>query len=179
MNGRARFIAVNESWKLCPWADVLYACDGFWWTRQRGVPEFQGLKLCQDASAVAQYRDLHKIDIPEGNSKKIFVEKPGVIGSGGNSGFQTLNIAVQFGAMRILLVGFDMHQANGIHWHGPHAKGLNNPQDSNFIRWRENFLSVAKQIRDLGVEVINCNPDSALTAFPKMMVDEVMERWSL
>ena len=33
---RTRVIAVNESWRLVPWADVLYATDGIWWSLNKG-----------------------------------------------------------------------------------------------------------------------------------------------
>lgn len=143
------------------------------------MAEFTGTKICQDTEACVKFRDLCKVEIAEVNANKILVDKPGVIGSGGNSGFQALNLVVQFGAMRILLVGFDMHAANGVHWHGEHGRGLNNPRDSHFMRWRQAFGDVAKQLRVLGVDVVNASPQSALTVFPKMSVEDAMKRWGL
>ena len=38
-------IAVNAAYKLAPWADVLYGCDGGkFWKWHKGVPSFHGLK---------------------------------------------------------------------------------------------------------------------------------------
>ena len=38
-------IAVNESWRMAPWADVLYGCDADkFWRWNKGVPDFHGLK---------------------------------------------------------------------------------------------------------------------------------------
>ena len=49
--GKARFIAVNNSWELVPWADIFFACDYRWWQRFRSdVPE-AGLKLTSDKNA--------------------------------------------------------------------------------------------------------------------------------
>ena len=42
VQGKARVIAVNDAWRLAPWADILYACDGRWWRHHKGVPEFTG-----------------------------------------------------------------------------------------------------------------------------------------
>lgn len=98
----------------------------------------------------------------------LLTETPGTIGDGGNSGFQALNIAVQFGAKRIVLVGFDMRLDRGIHWHGRHPKGLNNPQDLNIVRWRKAINGAAVELAELGVEVLNASPVSTLTAFPKV-----------
>src|SRR6185295_6141564 len=43
--GRAKFIAVNESYRLAPWADALVCADGNWWHKKKGLPEFTGLKI--------------------------------------------------------------------------------------------------------------------------------------
>lgn len=85
---------------------------------------------------------------------------------GGNSGFQALNLAVQFGAKRIILVGFDMRLDLGVHWHGPHGKGLNNPRDILFASWRDALNGAAASLAGLGVEILNASPVSALTAYP-------------
>jgi hypothetical protein len=52
----------------------------------------------------------------------------GVVGGGGNSGFQAVNLAAQFGASRIILIGFDMTDRGGKHWYGRnHWPMSNNP----------------------------------------------------
>jgi hypothetical protein len=108
-----------------------------------GVPEFAGLKITQDPTAAINY-GLRKVTLQKGRDE-ILVEEAGAIGWGGNSGFQALNLAVQFGAARIVLVGFDMTRLNGIHWHGPHPSRLNNP-----------------------------SPVSALAAYPKVSLEEAL-----
>lgn len=106
-------------------------------------------------------------------------DEPGLVGSGGNSGFQATNIVAQFGANRILLVGFDMHTASGVHWHGPHGKNLINPSDVNLTRWRRVLDRAAETLRRLGIDVVNASPESALNAYPKMTIDQAMTRWGL
>ncbi|MGY3607665.1 MULTISPECIES: hypothetical protein [unclassified Bradyrhizobium] len=166
MRGCARFIAINESWRLCPWADVLYACDGAWWRAARGAPGFLGLKITDEARAAEEF-DLVKVKVCRG-CDVILTGMTGLVGDGGNSGFQALNLAIQWGARRILLVGFDMTLARGEHWHGRHGAGLNNPRPNNVHRW----LS-ARWSTPLGVEIINCSPGSALTAYPTKQFQEV------
>ena len=82
-------IAINESYQLCPWADVLYACDGNWWTLKSGVPEFHGLKISQDAEACKRYPEIKKVDVDR-YSNELKLHKWGKIGAGGNGGFQAL-----------------------------------------------------------------------------------------
>lgn len=107
-------------------------------------------------------------------------EESGVIGSGGNSGFQALNIAAQFGADRILLIGFDMHAANGVHWYGMNAwKNANNPLDHNYVRWRGAFNKQARVLAGMGIDVVNASLDSALVCFRKCSIDEALSGWGL
>lgn len=101
----------------------------------------------------------------------ILTERPGVLGWGGNSGFHALNLAVQFGAQRIVLVGYDMHVSAGEHWHGRHPRGLNNPDARNTARWRRALDGVAPELSALGIEVLNASPTSALTAYPRVEFD--------
>lgn len=93
---------------------------------------------------------------------------------GGNSGFQAFNLAVQFGAKRIALVGFDMRCDLGVHWHGRHPGHMNNPRESNFQKWRAGFSESAPIAASLGVTVANCSPVSTLTAFPIMSLEEAL-----
>lgn len=167
--GRARVIAVNESWRLHRDADVLYACDPGWWVYRRGVPEFTGLRITADAGA-AEHFGLRHIALEDG-AHRIMTE-PGRIGDGGNSGFQAVNLAVQFGARRIALVGFDYA---GEHWHGRHDGHLANPRTDQLALWARRLDAEADRLRGLGVEVINTAPASALRAYPTRDLSAVLE----
>lgn len=95
---------------------------------------------------------------------------------GGNSGFQACNLAVLLGAKRLVLLGFDMRTGeNGeSHWHGHHPAGLNNPGQSNFNGWIAHFSGAVQDFRQMGVEVINCTPGSALRCFPMARLEETL-----
>lgn len=170
--GRVRAIAVNLSWRLCPWADVLYATDGAFWKAQGGVPEFKGLRLTSDERAVEAF-GIAKVQCRK-QDDRILLDAPGVIGWGGNSGFHALNLAIQFGAAKVILVGFDMTLERGSHWHGEHEGGLHNPTRGNVDRWRRVFDKAAPIAASLGVSVLNCSPGSALESFPKMSLEEAL-----
>lgn len=185
LRDRIHVIAINESWRLAPWADVLYGCDAEWWKLRAGVPEFTGLKIrgmpspasaemVRDENACRKYPDLFRVDV-ETNSEDI-LSQPGRLGAGGNSGFQAVNLAVQFGATAILLIGFDMR---GSHWHGRHPQPLRNPDESSFPRWRKVLDGAAGKLRSLGVDVVNASPVSALNAYPKMTTERALARWGL
>lgn len=157
---------------------MVYGCDGPWWKARRGLPDFKGLKLAHDTSACSLYRDLHHVDVVDHDL--MLFDEPGVIGSGGNSGFQALNIAAQFGALRILLIGFDMHGADGVHWYGRNTwKDALNPDDVRYSRWRKVLAAQAGVLRSMGIEVINTAASSALTCFPHRPLGDAMAQWNL
>lgn len=171
--GKARVITINNSWMLAPWADQLHACDFSWWERFEGVPEFTGLKTCSEYRCTHRPEwGVHFIQVTKGDDRINFTEM-GKVGWGGNSGFHALNMAIQFGAKRILLVGYDMTITYGIHWHGPHPSG-HNPRNTTIQRWRRAFEAAAKSIKARGVEVINCSHISTLTQYPKMSFEDAL-----
>jgi hypothetical protein len=153
---RARCVAINESHRLAPWADVLYAADYFWWLKHKGVPGFNGLKVSVSPEAAERFPGLKHIELDR------------IVAAGRNSGAQALLLAAQLGATRILLVGYDMTLERGVHWHGAHGGGSQNPTKGSIARWREALDGAAPGFAAAGIEVLNCSPVSALTAYPKV-----------
>lgn len=168
--GHARFIAVNESWKLAPWSDVLYGADGDWWRQKEGVPGFQGLKISQDRKLFETHPEIKRIDV-EAASNELKFDEPGKIGAGGNSGFQALNLALQWKAWPIFLVGFDMHDENGSHWHGRHLK-LRNPSPRVFKRWILALDKAAVALNQRRIKVYNTSANSRLAGFEKVNFEQ-------
>ncbi len=171
---RAKFIAINNSWQLAPWADVLYACDWRWWERYYKRADFQGLKISQDASCLKRPTWGIRRIVSYRGCNKLRLGKFGEVGWAGNSGFHALNLAVTFGCRKILLVGYDMRLDLGLHWHGPHEH-MNNPTAMNVERWRRNIDDAADVLDALGVEVINCSEVSALGNYPKVRFEDALE----
>ena len=173
-----RAIAINNSWRLAPWADVLYACDGQWWIEHNGVPTFNGLKVSLDIpnesgadvrntiGARERYPDIHFC--PSKRSEFVQFDRVGTIGWGGNSGFQALNLCLYLGVARIVLVGFDMSDAAGKHWHGAHGWPLYNPSRSDLERYRGSIDGASEAFASRGIDVVNASAASALTAYRKV-----------
>lgn len=166
--GKATVIAINDAYKLAPWADVLYACDARWWKWHKGVPDFRGLKfaLQEDASRwpdvqVLQNTGEHGLEI-----------EPTGLRTGRNGGYQAINIAVHLGAIRVLLLGYDMQAFKGrpSHWFGEH------PQDSRspYGMFLDHWPAIVKPLQQLGVSVINCSRETALELFPRMPITEAL-----
>lgn len=148
-------IAINDTYRLAPFADMLYGADSEWWEHRRGVPEFSGIKVC------CQFTVLGVLVLKHTGTSG-FDDNPAHVRTGSNSGYQAVHIAVHAGASRVLLFGFDMQ---GSHWHGPHLAPLRNTSPDTFEKFREHFTTLAPVLKSRGVEVLNCTPDSRLACF--------------
>lgn len=181
LKGRLPVIAIKENYDIIPSADVVYGCDRAWWINALGLPKYNGLKVSATGAVATEYPDVRLVKVtPFKEHDKIFTEEPGVLGSGGNSGFQALNLAVQFGATRVLLVGFDMNQNHDSHWYGRNrGNGRSNPTEFNYMRWRRAFDGASFALQRLGVEVVNASALTSLRCFPIATIEKTLEKWGL
>lgn len=172
LRGRCRVILVNNGYQLAGWADVLYAADGAWWGVHPAARAFAGMKVTAHRGAAASHR-LRFVEVLDGDKPggHILSMTPGVLGHGGHSGFQAINLAVQFGGRRLLLIGFDFC---GDHWHPQHEPPLRNAAPRRLERWRERLDEMAQAFAGLGVEMLNCSPGSALTAYRRASIEEAL-----
>jgi len=178
LKGRMPVVAIKRCVELAPWADAVYGCDFPWWRSVRGLPDFHGEKWSYAPQACDQY-GARQVKIDRDRNDLLFGEV-GFVGSGGNSGFHALNLVAQFGATRILLVGFDVHDRGGVHWYGRNiALGMSNPMEHNFRRWRGAFETASAQLKARGVEVINASPMSDIKGFPRTTLRQALEAWGL
>jgi hypothetical protein len=169
LRGRCKVLAVKEAHEIAPWADAVYGCDVAFWRNAQGLPKFSGLKV----SYQAQFAGLRHVGIDTTQDRLLMT--PGVIGNGGNSGFQAVNLALQWGARRIVLIGFDMTDARGVHFYGrASGDGRTNPGSWNFKRWRQAFRVAAGQLPALHARIVNATPRSELDAFPIMDLAEAL-----
>lgn len=163
-------MVVNTSFRLVPWADVLYACDGEWWDEYIGEVRrsFKGELWAYDRQASKNYglNQINGRNAPGLGKDQVY--------TGGNGGYQAINLAYLFGAVRIVLLGFDMqYGADGkVHWHGNHPGNLNRACPvRSFAR---NFPQLASDLAAEGVEVVNATRETALECFPKTRLEEAL-----
>lgn len=165
-----RVIAVNDAYRRIPSADVLYAGDGDWWDVHQGCPEFAGEKWSVHHPRVTDNTRLaerYGVRLVYGASQIDaggFSRQPTRIHYGNCSGFQAINLAILFGATRILLVGFDMRTVDGQrHFFGDHPAPLGNAcQYEHFLP----AFDAAARTLPAHIKIINCTPGSALRCFP-------------
>jgi len=189
LRGRVAMLAIKANVELAPWADAVYGCDFAWWKHKKGLADFRGLKVAWDEKVIARYPDIRRIGIETSQDRvypidnrhyRMVFDHPGTLGNGGNSGYQALNLAVQFGARRILLIGFDMHDRGGAHWYGRnHWDRCGNPDEGSFRRWLKAFDVAAADLEERGVQVINVSPLSALTCFRRGTINGALDGWGI
>lgn len=166
-------MVVNATYRLAPFADLLYAADGAFWRNDAGARAFPGLKVTQTLRDARRY-GLETVKL-NASTRTMLFEAFGEIGAGGNSGFQAVNLVAQTGAARIVLVGFDYSLERGVHWHGKHPPGMNNPSASNLSRWAGDLDRAAPLLAAMGVDVLNVSPHSSLTAFRRCTLEEALK----
>ena len=174
LRGRALVIAINDAWRLAPWADVLYGCDGRWWRKHGGVPGFTGRKVTLETGA-ADIAPWPEIKVLRNTGTRGLERAPTGLRTGRNGGYQAINLAVHLGARRILLLGYDMKPAadGRTHWFGDHEDWPTRP---NLYRdvFLPHFEGLAHALDAIGVAVVNCTPGSALEAFPKAPLEQAL-----
>jgi len=164
-------IAVNDAYRLAPWADVLYACDLKWWKHHHAkLVGFAGLRFSVDPSARGCGAQILRNTGPMGLERD-----PTGLRTGKNSGYQAINLAVHLGAKRILLLGYDCQRTHGQdHFFGPHPKPLHVNSPSRFLEFRGLFASLVQPLAALQIEILNLTRETALTCFPRQTLESLL-----
>jgi hypothetical protein len=172
LKGR-RVIAVNNAYQLAPWFDVMFFGDCRWYNwHKKGLREFAGLKVtaCEGYGngKNPELKAMRRRNSPRGISSDRTILSWNL-----NSGACAINLAVHFGAKRIVLLGFDMRKINGsCNWHEDHETS-NRPNHNPYARFLVPFPDIARDLKNMGIECVNATPDSALTHFPIVSIEEV------
>lgn len=145
-------IAVNSSWRLARFASVIYAGDLCWWDAYGAEIDISAERwTCSQRAAHEHGLSLHRA------------------AGGYNSGLRAIQLAIELGAARVLLLGYDCSINSGTHWHGDHIK-TKNPDEKLCLLWQRQFA----QLNTLGIEIINCSRETALTCFPRARLEDVL-----
>lgn len=181
-------IAVNDSGKIVTFADAWFTLDP-WGLNGPQLPptSFRGLLYAavpDDFGTPKAYYDNHRVAMTNmrirylhrlvpANSISVsssdryragLSEDDGCINTG-NSGYGALNLAYHLRPKRVLLLGID----GDIGYY--YTKTTQNRRLTNLP---EMFASAKPQLEKNGIEVINGSINSAVTAFPRMSIDDAL-----
>jgi hypothetical protein len=156
-------IVTNTTFRLCPWADALFAFDSKWWREYRAEVDkvFLGDRLAYSEVAAQSAPGV------------ICLRRAPWFTSFHNSGASSISVAAASGARRVLLLGFDCQKTGGrTHWHGDHPKTLGNA--ASLKNWPKQFQHVARYAQSKGTKVLNCSRATALTCFERAELSAVL-----
>lgn len=172
VRGRARVIAVNEAYRLAPWADVLYSSDQLWWPRQQGAPAFGGLKFGispRKGMKPATFGRCPDVKILLNTGPLGLEQQPIGLRHGQNSGYAAINLAVHLGATRIILLGYNLGKVGrAMHFNGTPGSG------ASYDKFARNYATMVDPLKQFGVEVINCTQPTRLTCFRRADLRDVL-----
>lgn len=156
---------------LDPDAEVLCWGDTYWWLENwKRIKEHRGeYKVTwRNAPEMATGPKIKEMIHHKGPP---FIDPSPCCIAGPNTGHGAINLAVHLGASRIILLGFDMNPRNGHNWHELHKRHADQRRyDQVFIPAME---GAAKELKALGVEVVNCSTTSSLACFPFGKIEEI------
>jgi len=162
-------IGCNDAYKLGSVVSLLHFGDVKWYrVHEKALLKFRNpiIHSCEELKDVKR---LHYVPrLPGGWYKK-------ALGWNGNTGASAINLALIMGAARVFLIGFDMKLVGGrSNWH---ENLLDNPTEEHYARYMSAFALCSSDLENRwsGVKVINLNPDSALSHFPKMTWEQAFE----
>ena len=185
--GLCKVAVVNDAYLIAPFADLLYFADARWWEWhhngiakswpwvkfteeqvRKAMESFAGQKVTIGTTGM-MVRDpkvfMLNNDTSVTGKDGGLSTKPNAIRTGSNSGYQVMNVVALAGAKRIALIGYDMRFANGrSHSHNGHPLKM---PESAYRDYARRFDTMLPQLAELGIEVVNCTPGSAITAFQR------------
>lgn len=153
---------------------MLYACDVTWWRHHfpRVATGFGG--ELWTVSEVA--RDQFGLAWVFGTDYAGLSAASDYIHTGRNSGYQAISLAYLFGAVRVVLLGFDfmIGPRGERHWHGNHPKGLGNGGESRYRSWVHAMDVLAVDLKRTSCKVLNASRRTALRSFQRVTLETAL-----
>jgi hypothetical protein len=171
-------IGINMSYKIGTWIDIIFFGDNnFFFQNKDELAKFSGIKIsCHNE--VEKYPWVKYL--AKDSRGRGITDNPKMVCWNNNSGAAAISVAVNAGAKRVLLLGFDMKigESNMQHWHDLYGKGectdLRRIQKLPFDRHLRGFAEIKKDAKKRGVEILNISPSSAIEEFPKLSLKELI-----
>jgi hypothetical protein len=175
-------IGVNSAYTIGPWIDFIFFGDYSWYLpHEKMVKKHPGMLVsCNPKFGMRDYG----VKYLRRDYRKGITTKKGMVCWNDNSGAAAINLAYHLGVKQIRLLGFDMctDKNNRTHWHGNHAELLKATTKSPvrlkgtlpYNRHLKCFKAIAMDAEKLGIEILNCNPESKITEFKKVSVKDLL-----
>lgn len=169
VRGRARVLAMNTSFRIAPWADVLWSYHTRDLQAVSGVDPITYRGRIFSAEPAPAPWPVIALTGPEG----LELDPTGVR-HGNNSGYSAINVAVHLGARRIILLGYDCCAADDGRVNFARPADYPGRKAYAFETWRKRFVTIVAPLRAAGVEVVNASRRTALDCFPRVLLHEAL-----
>lgn len=149
MSDERLVIVTNNTYKIAPFANILYACDGKWWREHFNSVDKNFKGELGTHFPIEGVPRMKSIDFR-------------------NSGANAISLAAHLGCESIFMLGYDCSIKLGYHWHGKHEGKLTNCQ--SLKDWPDIFKRVSVQFSD--IMIVNLSRYTELTCFERGEVEE-------
>lgn len=167
-------LGVNAAFYLGDFVDVCFFGDAkFYWWNKEAIQAFPNLRVSLNNRVperdpdISGEPDIHII-------KKVQLRGLSSACDGiawnRSSGGAAIDLAVHFGAVRLVLLGYDMRQVEGEKNWRPHAQEKTNQNPFEFMMGHMDDL--AKVANERGITIFNATLGSALQCFPKITLKQ-------
>lgn len=166
-------IAVNAAYKIGNWIDMMFFGDvSFYKDFHRDMYNFRRLKVTCASNQFRRKPNIKTLRKITGQLRLGLTMERDAVCWNVNSGAAAINLAVHTGVKRIFLLGFDMDcEASDYHWHQFYKhQGVEPPYETHL----RPFPHIARKAEEIGVEIVNVNPESKIEAFPKVELKDVI-----
>lgn len=156
-------IVTNSTFRLAPWAEIIFGFDGRWW--QTHIAEIRASGFV--GRTIGSGPNVIKFGVETIQGAQWLTPFT-------NSGASAVSIAIGGGAKRVVMLGYDCAIAldGKKHWHGDHPKGFSNC--ASIKKWPYQFDQLAKVARRAGVEIVNASRETALRQFRRVALSEAI-----
>ena len=167
--------------------DVVAGCNyQFWDYYWQEIKDYRCHKWTSHPEAKDKYSGLNYI---EGRWQDGLSTDKSYICAHHGTGPQVVNLALHYGCEVMILIGWDMRYPGKVNDRQYNAKrhyfGEDALTDKHWPRTNSNgdlggLIKEMETIKpdDYGIDIINCTPNSAMTCFPIMRLEDAIERYS-
>lgn len=163
-------VTINKAMYNTSFARVLYFSDlRFYNWYKDDIEKFDG-----DVYSIANGIESKKVQHIKQNGRLGLETKDGYIRHGGNSGYAAINLAIQLGAKKIVLLGYDMKsdRTGKTHFHDGYKNTTHD--EKIYMKFVESFKSINEYLSKLGVVVYNTSMISELDMFTKTPIEHFL-----
>ncbi len=164
-------IAINESIYLALYANILFFRDVSWfYANQKIVEAWKGVII---SSTPCRFYPSN-VRVVKTTHCKDFLVGGDIIMYGRSSGHLALSLAINLGAKRCVLLGYDCRMVDGrSHFHDKPSNAIGLTYSADFL---PAWTGWGEATRRAGVEVINSTPNSAIQEFPYVPIRDILRR---